>query len=173
MNEILIKNEETGELFPDRRSSTMEIQQTLFKISAQMNTIEEKVDLKMNNLEQKMDIKFGALSELLKEKIITVEKKVDEHCSDYTVDATLKEHDDKIRITEQYVDRIHKLEDRMSLAENKIQSLENLPRTVTWEAIKFIGKKIGIILIAIFGIVFVLGLINPSLMSTIVKFLLP
>lgn len=109
----------------DRRSdSPMELQTSLLKLLANVESMEKNVETKLENIKDKI----SNLDNKVSARIDHIEKQIDTHVDDDgSINETLADHDKKIMKAEAYVDRIHALEKKYTILNDRVDELEFTP----------------------------------------------
>lgn len=122
--QLFIKDPVTGQIIPDRRNNNMELQAAVLKLLAKVESMETNIETKLESVKDKI----GNIDEKLSYRVDSVEKKIDEHCDDDSViNSTLNEHDKKLENAKSYIERIHSLERKYTILDEKVTALENVP----------------------------------------------
>lgn len=165
MPESLIRLED-GSLVPDRRGSNMDLQQSVLRMIARMESMEENIGGKLEVVTEKVK----NLDERLASRIDVLEKRVENHCSDEEeVNQALAEHDRKFSEAEKYVDRIHTLETHYKQLDTKVNvlqaavdDLKTKPQRLVFEVVKAVAKKLGWVLVGAIGLAILFAITKPE-----------
>lgn len=124
MSDIYVRDPVSGQLIPDRRSNNMEIQQAVLKLLAKVESMETNIETKLEAVKDKI----SNLDEKMTNRVDLVENKIDEHCEDDdNINTILDEHDKKIENAKSYIQRIHALEDKYIVLEQRVDQLQKKP----------------------------------------------
>ena len=172
MPETLVRLDD-GTLVPDRRSPSMDVQQSLLKVITRMESMEENIGGKIEIVTEKVK----NLDERLASRIDMLERRIDDHCDDEEeVNAALTEHDRKWTEAEKYVDRIHHLETNYRQLDTKVNALQSAvediktkPQRVAFEVVKAVGIKLGWVLLGAIGLAILFAIAKPDFWQSLLK----
>ena len=158
-DELYYYDKQTGQYLPERRSiTTMEMQQALLKLIANVESMEKNEQIQL----QAIDDRISNLDEKIVNRLKYLEERVDNHCDDEgDINDMLDKHDEKLNKAEAYISRIHSLEvgykelkRNNEELEKRLDDIENKPTKQKAKLIDDLGTKIrNGLLVAVSGAV--------------------
>lgn len=130
----------------------MEVQQAVLKLLAKVESMETNIETKLEAVKDKI----GNIEEKMTNRIEDIDKKLESHCNDDNdIDSILDSHDRSLEKAKGYIERIHILEGKYIILEQRVDKIQKIPIetkakfiddfVITFKNIIFTGLATGIV----------------------------